>query len=518
VLNTKIIKGLMLGLGMQLLLQAPVASFPLASAIDSFQTVVASTRYHKSRLHQLFWGRHYRAVWTVPVRARVLDLQQEAGGLKPLEKGGSSQTRNLRLVNPAGKEYVIRSIDKDPTQLLPAGWQKSFLANLLQDQTSVIHPYGAFIVPVLAEAAGVYHTNPELVVVPDDPALGKFRSEFAGMVALLEERPDGDQQEVPSFGNSKNVMSSRKMLAKLVAAPSHQIDRRHYLRARLFDMWLGDWSRREDQWRWASFTQGDQVVYQAIPRDRDHAFFKFNDGILTWLLSRFKPKYQTFGKKIGQVGGLTKSAAAMDAYFLAGLSRQDFLQIADSLRQSLTDEVIRKATHRWPGPVYALTGQAFEDKLISRRQQLPQVADQYYLLLAKSVLLPGTDQKEKFVVEHLNADQTQVIIYGGSGPDILLQRVFHRSETSLISLYGLDDKDLFEISGVAAKGIKVRVYDGAGEDEVRDASRVRGRKTRIYDSGDRNDIEGGKRTRVIPHTPLAEEYTGEGWLLRHRLE
>lgn len=528
-LNIIHLKRLILGLGITILIQAPVlkaaaASFTRAAVADSFQTVVASNKYQKSRLHQLFWGRHYRPVWTVPVRARVLDLQHEAGGLKPLKKGGSFQTKNLHLVNPEGMQYVIRSIDKAPTTVLPARLQNTFLARLMQDQTSVIHPYGAFIVPVLAEAAGVYHTNPVLVVVPDDPALGEFRQEFAGMPALLEERPEGDLEEVDSFGNSRNVMSSRKMLGKLVDSPCNLADRRQYLRARLFDMWLGDWSRREDQWRWASFPNHDRTIYKAIPRDRDHAFFKFNDGLITWLVSRFKTKYQTFDKKFGSVAGLNKSASPMDAWFLAGLSRQDFHDIADSLQQSLTDEVIRQATRRWPEPVYALTGREFEDKLISRRRQLPQVADHYYRLLAKRVILPGTAKKEKFVVERLNKDQTQVTIYSHSDSNcynlVLAQRTFHRSQTKVISLFGLDGKDLFELSGQAAKGIKVRIYDGGGEDQVRDSSLVRTftKKTRIYDSGDGNDITPGERIRLIPYKPRAEEFSAEGWLLRHRLE
>lgn len=340
------------------------------------------------------------------------------------------------------------------------------------------------------------------------------------MLALFEERPEGNQQEETSFGNSSKVVSSRKMFGQLVASPCYQIDRRRYLRARLFDMWLGDWSRREDQWRWASFQTGDRTVYQAIPRDRDHAFFRFNDGLLTWLISQVKPKYQSFHKKIGPVAGLAKSAYPMDAYFLAPLSRQDFREIADSLQQSLTDEVILQATRTWPDQVYALTGTAFAEKLISRRRQLPQVAEAYYRLLAREVLLPGTDKKEKFLVERLDANQTKVTIYSRSDSNcfnlLLAERTFHRSETKSISLFGLAGKDIFELSGEASTGPEVRIYDGAGEDKIRGKSLSR--KTRLYDAGDGNEIARGLRTKHILHAPQAKEFSGAGWLLRHRLE
>jgi hypothetical protein len=314
------------------------------------------------------------------------------------------------------------------------------------------------------------------------------------------------------------------MFDKLVSNPCRQVDRRHYLRARLFDMWLGDWSRREDQWRWASFREGDRTVYQGIPRDRDHAFFKFNDGLLTWVASHIRSNFQSFGKKFGNVAGLNKSAFPMDTYFLAGLSRQDFREIADSLQNSLTDEVIRKATHVWPDEVYALTGKEFEEKLMSRRQQLPRIADQYYNLLAERVILPGTAKKERFVIERLDAGQTRITLYSDSDSNCynlpLAQRTFHRSETKSISLFGLDGSDTFELTGEAANGIKLRIYDGDGEDKIRDKSLVRRwiKRTRIYDSGDGNDIVPGERTRVLHYKPLAEEFTAEGWLLRHRLE
>ncbi len=37
---------------------------------------------------------------------------------------------------------------------------------------SAEHPYGALVVPVLADAAQVVHSEPKYYFVPDDPALG----------------------------------------------------------------------------------------------------------------------------------------------------------------------------------------------------------------------------------------------------------------------------------------------------------------------------------------------------------
>ena len=90
---------------------------------------------------------------------------------------------------------------------------------------------------------------------------------------MLEERPDDDRSDVYSFGRSKNIISTRKLLEKVYEDNDDYVDQWAMLRARMFDMWVGDWDRHEDQWRWASFKQGKTTMYRPVPRDRDYVFF-----------------------------------------------------------------------------------------------------------------------------------------------------------------------------------------------------------------------------------------------------
>lgn len=504
-----------------LLLTLSVAfSTVAASTLRPDTTVVAGKKYDRSFLHKFFWGAHYRKVWAAPVTVPFLNLQTEAGGLKPLQKGGSYQTKNLRVINPEGKEFVFRSIDKDPSQSLSPKLRKSFIGRLIRDQTSVVHPYGAFIIPPLADAAGIYHTNPKLFVVPDDPALGEFREEFANMLILFEERPDGNQQETETFGNSKKVESSRKMFAKLMDDKKNQVDARAYLRARLFDMWIGDWSRREDQWRWASFkNKNGGNNYVGIPRDRDHAFFKFNDGAFTWLVSKYANNLQSFGKKIRNLKGLNKTAEPLDKNLLVFLTREDFKQIGDSLQMQLTNQVIENAVRLWPANVYALTGKEFETKLKKRRDQLPEVAEKFYEQLAKDVDIPGSDEEEIFRVK-VQDKNLLVEVWRPAKKEkpeqLISSRTFKRSETKKLKLYGLGDEDVFEISGQGKAVKRVRIYDGEDQDSVSIAAKNICR-IKVMDSGDGNYIPKSKKLKVIKYEPKANEFNGDGWLLRHRL-
>jgi hypothetical protein len=506
----------------QFLFLALFISFPtvFARAIPADTTVVAGKKYDKSFLHHIFFGKHYREVWAEPVTVPFLNLQTEAGGLKPLLKGGSYQTKNLRMVNPEGREYVLRSIDKDPSQSLSPEMQHSLIGRLVRDQTSVIHPYGAFIIPPLAKAAGIYHTNPKLLVVPDDPALGEFRAEFANMLVLLEERPEGDQRNTENFGNSEEVVSSRKMFGKLIADNKNRVDARAYLRARLFDMWIGDWSRREDQWRWASYElPGKGRKYVGIPRDRDHAFFKFDDGIITWLASKYSNNLQSFRKKIKNLDGLNKTAAPMDNSLLVFLTREDFKQIGDSLKMQLTDEVIENAVRSWPPNIYALTGKEFETKLKNRRNQLPKVAEKYYEILAKDVKIHGTDEEEIFRLTYKGKELLVEMLRPAKKEkpeQLIASRTFKHSETKKLKIYGLGDEDLFEIRGEGKAIKRVRLYDGEDQDSV-SFSATKIRRIKFMDSGDGNVFPTTKLLKVIPYDPKADEFSGDGWLLRHRL-
>ncbi|QNH60491.1 hypothetical protein [Hymenobacter sediminicola] len=494
---------------------------------DSTVQIAAGPQYQRSGLHTFFWGKHYRDLWALPVTVPVLNLRTVVpGGLTPVREGGSFQTKNLRLVDRNGVQYVLRSVDKDATKALPEGLQNGPIGRLMKDQTSVINPYGAYVVPRLARAAGVYHTNPRLVYVGDDPGLGEYRQGFANALYLLEERPEGDQSTVASFGNSARVESSRKVFTNLMTNPQFRVDARRYLRARLFDMWLGDWSRREDQWRWASFEgSGGGVRYHPIPRDRDHAFFKFNDGLFTHMIGWVKSNYQTFEEKIrlSDVEGLNRAAQPMDKSLLVYLSREDFRQIADSLQKQLPDPVIREALAIWPKEVYALAGQEFEHKLSQRRNQLPAVADKFYALLARNIELPGTDQPERFVLDSPNAQQVRVRVYqlGASRPDSLVgQRTFSTTETSTLKLFGLGGNDIFEFRALPPTGITVGLYDGAGQDVVLGPPAATGQartRSTVFESGDGNTVLVPKAIKVEKYHPAATEFDAAGWLLRHRL-
>src|ERR1700741_4543943 len=138
-------------------------TFPADSTRKAYQTVIAAKQYDRSRLHESLWGKHYRAEWSTPVKLSQFYLDTAEGGLHPYESGGGRQTKTLKLRNPQGREYVLRSIEKDFGKALPEIFQGTFVDKIMKDQGSVGHPYAALTIPSMAEAAKIYHAKPTIV-------------------------------------------------------------------------------------------------------------------------------------------------------------------------------------------------------------------------------------------------------------------------------------------------------------------------------------------------------------------
>ncbi|HEX8529436.1 MAG TPA: hypothetical protein VF646_05415, partial [Cytophagales bacterium] len=453
-------------------LEAPLARpEPGGYSGDSLVTRPASSLYGASRFKTRLLGGNYRFEWGQPVTMPVLDLGSEKGGLTILKRGGGMQTKSLRLQAPDCREYVLRSVDKRTQAVIPRSLHGTLADDLLQDQISASHPYGALAVPGLADAAGVYTARPELVYVPDDPRLGKYQALFANTVALLEERPEETGEDHPE--GSQKIYSTTKMLARLQADPDHRVEGHEVLRARLFDMLIGDWDRHDDQWRWLEHKQGPGTTYSPLPRDRDQAFF-INQGLLPRIGSRkwILPKFQGFDRRIRDVAGFNFNARYFDRSFLNGLSRADWLAMADTLQRRVTDAAMQAALENLPGGVRQPSGADILAKLKARRDHLAADAAQYYAFLARAVDVPGSDGDELFRVRRLDGGQTELEVHR-LGKDrqptgTLYRRVFEPHETREIRLYGLGGADVFTVEGAARQSVKVRIIGGKGNDTITD--------------------------------------------------
>ncbi len=438
-------------------------------------TVAAGARYDTGWLHEFFFGKHYRDLWVAPITVVDLDLKKTAGGLKPTERGGGKQTRSLRFMGADGHEYVVRSLDKDPSSLLPPELQGTVAEDIFQDQISAAHPAGPLVARPLAEAVGVPGTKPVLVRIPPDAELGEFQ-DFAGMVGYFEERPD-EKTGNRVLPGARQIVSSDNFFKKAEDSSKDQADALALLRARLFDVFIGDWDRHRDQWRWATFDSSAPRHWQVIPRDRDQAFVRF-DGLLLTVARAQAPQLVNFGPKYPSMTGLTWNGRELDRRFLVELEWPAWDSTARAMQAALTDSVIEYAVAQMPAPYLPIDSVALATALKGRRDRLPEAAKKFYRLLAKEVDIHATDERDVVRVERVDAKSTRVtIVREKADGKPWFDRTFHKGETGELRFYvhsGSDsvivDKDL---------PLTVRVIGGKGSDTV---VRKDGAKVRVYDT------------------------------------
>lgn len=465
---------------------------------DSTIVTVASKKYERKKGKNNWLGSNYRDVWNTPVEVEVFDIGSEHGGLKPLKKGGGMQTKSLRMEASDGRQYVLRSIEKFPENAIPPALRKTFAQEIVEDQISSSHPYGAFVVPTLADAAQIYHTNPKPVFIPDDSKFGQFRSTFSGTLSLYEERPNGEAAGDPTFGGADDVEGTLTVIEKLKKDNDNYVDQNFVVRNRLFDMWIGDWDRHDDQWRWAEFDQKKGKMYRPIPRDRDQVFF-INQGIIPYFAARkwAIPKIEGFDEEVDWAPGLSQNARFFDRSFMNDLEWDEWTEQIEFLQEQLTDEVIERAIAEWPDNIQELTAERVRVGLKARRTDMPRYARELYLYLSKEVEITGSDKHEYFLVEHLPNGNTKVTVNkrkkDGELEQTLYDRTFIPAETKEIRLYGLDGEDIFEIKGENPQ-IMVRIIGGTDKDLIINGNgEQKLKKLKVYDRLKSTKVEGNDK-------------------------
>ncbi|WP_160713834.1 BamA/TamA family outer membrane protein [Chitinophaga solisilvae] len=462
-------------------------SYSAPATLPPYITMAADTQYAGvNRFHKFLLGSNYREVWNTKLKFPVLDIGTAKGGLKILQRGGGKQTHSLRLADSSGTEYAMRSLKKFPLAAIPEMLRETIAREVVQDQISAANPYAPLAVSVLAAAAGVPHTHPTFVYLPADTALGVYANDFGGEVYLFEERE-------PVTGKNDKTYSTPKVLDKIWGDNDVHVDQKAVLRARIFDTYIMDFDRHDDQWRWYKEKHKGQEYYLPIPRDRDQAFF-INEGLLPRMMSRpwLLPGIQGFRDKIPDVNGFQFSARYFDRSFMNELEKKDWEKQTDKLLAKMTDSVITAAVNAFPDTIRTQVGPVMLHRLSVRRSILKDNMLKYYRFLAKGVDVPGTKKNELFVVNRKEGGAVALDIFKiskkGEVEQNIYSRTFDPKETREVNVYGLGGKDRFVIKGDHGSPIRIRLIGGAERDTYIDSTTARaGKRIRIYDQRSTKD-------------------------------
>lgn len=458
---------------------------------DDTVLVIPGEIYRAARDQRRLLGDNYRDEWTAAIKVPVLHLATFHGGLTPTKEGGGMQAKNLHLVASDSTEYVFRQVRKT-NLILSNQYRHTVVWSVVRDEGSASHPTGALAVPILAEAGGVLHATPHLYYMPDDPRLGEFRKDFAGILGMIEESPDVPKSG-HAFADAVEIIDSDKLLDEINKDPDNRVDERALLTARLLDMLIGDNDRHPDNWKWARFNKGDPKIWEPIPSDRDKAFVSY-EGLLMKLGRFVFPNLVTFTPDYPAGTALFANAGEFDRRLLASLDKSVWDSTATSLMQRMTDAVIDSAVREMPSE-YAKNAREIAATLKARRNGLRDAADRYYKELWRTADVHGTDADDQATITRAGEGIVDVTLQSGKTSPYFSRR-FNLADTKTIRIYLHDGNDRATVQGAVNTSIPIRVIGGNGTNTFVDLSTVGGERnpTRFYDAGTVSGVKYAKDT------------------------
>ena len=347
--------------------------------------IEATTQYKSTELKGIMQGEHYRKAWSTPITVPVVFLDTLYGGLKITKEGGGKQTESLKLLAGNGIYYTLRSINKKPDALIPEFAKTLGLENIVVDGISAQHPYSAIVVANLAESAGILHTFPRIVFIPKQTILGDYNEKYGNRLFLFEYETESKMNWTHHQNITEIVDTEDLIELKKTKKDSLHIDEHALVRARLFDLVIGDWDRHAKQWGWAIQKEGEYLKAIPLPVDRDNAFFNIGGVIPSMIANKnVRPEVIPFENDISYLPGLVQP---FDVYFLKSIPESVFIEEAKTLEHLLTDDAVEKALHQWPKALYDLDAKAISEKIKNRRDNLMKYAKGFKKILNEKKLL-----------------------------------------------------------------------------------------------------------------------------------
>ena len=443
----------------------------------------------KSKIYNWMWGRHYRHLYTIPIRVPSATIETLGGGMDIV--GQAEGFHGLLLENKRKQLYLLKPLGGSTSFLESkffreiynkADFKNTYLDEFLGDAYTIINPYTFLVADYLAKSAGLSFSPSSIYYIPSH-----MRKDTVADGSDIQDRLV-NLINVPDINLRSNLYTTEDFLDSLQVSKNYMADQNLYIRERIFDMWIGDWNKTNENWEWQSHTVNDSVIYTPIVIDRNHAFTKV-DGVLfkqmlKMLSLDFICNYDSLILK--DTKKINKLAFALDMAVAGRSDESVWIRQAQEIRKQMTDSLIDSAFTYLPEGVKHDEIELIKRKLKRRRLELEAVASQYYRLLQRTPVVAGTNQSDYFLIERQAPDRTILRIYDPETGDCRLEQQFSGRETKELWLYGLAGNDTFEVKGNTRKDFPIYLISGEGENQYQ---LNHNRKIHVYDKDYKYDYQ-----------------------------
>ena len=467
-------------------------AFPYHSNADFGAThsdaIYTQEEVDKSGFYKWFWGDHYRELYGKKITAPVLFLDSLPDNVRAITEGGGNQSRSLRLIDDNENEYTVRELRKSGVRFIQSKIKDHYILeymentvaeDLVQDYYTTAHPFAQFAINDLLKAIEIPHANPKIVYLPKQERLGRFNENYGDKLYMFEEHVGDENKDFETFGNADDIISTKDMFLELQGDKDAKIDEDLYLRARLFDMLVGDWDRHEDQWRWALHEQEDGTqLYKPIPRDRDQAFPKY-DGIFPAILKFGAPlarNMQTYAPEVDNIKTFNNAPFYLDKSFINRATWADWKAQAEFLQNKLTDQVIDDAFAKLLPDTQDESIAKIKSILKQRRANMVDIAKDYYDFFKKHEIIVATEKDNKIDIERMPNGKTKIVMM--QKDHTLMDNTYSKDDTKEIWIYALDGVDDITVTGTGSDYITLKIFGGEKNDVYDIQNR---RAVKVYD-------------------------------------
>ncbi len=171
---------------------------------------------------------------------------------------------------------------------------------------------------------------------------------------------------------------------------------------------------------------------------------------------------QTFDEDIDSVEWFNWSGYPLDLQILFKSDWDQWEEQVKIVQNSITDEEIKTAFAELPKAAQDQSIEEIKQKLKGRRENLMDIAREYYEHMQEFTVITGTDEDEEFQILRKQNGQTEIIQIN-EGKEIF-KHTYSSDKTEDIWIYGMAGDDTFLVSGAGDDPVQIKVLGGPGED------------------------------------------------------
>lgn len=449
------------------------------SSICTDKTSVMYNFKNKGKFYDYFLGSNYRQLWNQKISKPCFNIEKENFTIDHVE--GSLRSPDFTLKDGSGNFYKISPLKKEIR--MPRIFRDTIIERIVLDQQSSILPVGYILSSYLSKRAHIPSFTPKLIYVDTSQHAflpwrsKKFPSGFYQFVELPEnilKKPYAEQNSVVE------MISTQEMVKRLENESGYEMDQRAYLKARLFDLVIGDWNRNRENWKWMVIEDNEKRIIRPFPIDREAAFYHSNGRVSWW---RRQPwidyKLQDYGSTLHHIEPMLLESLSMDHRFTFKLSDEDWDDVLHEVLSELTPDLIERAITQLPIQLPLKDIKWLTKAYQKRLKDLPRLTKKMEFYLHKSVDIVTT------------ADDDEVTIQSGPGPvihvtstnndEVVFSNDYPSRETKEIRIYTLDGDDHIKLDWKNYVLTKVRIIPGKGTDTLTARDQIMKPRVSLYD-------------------------------------